>query len=363
MMHDLLKNYNTYGNFMRDNYFVQAFAELPSARVLDLTISDIKRDADFLERLLEVEENDLELIFRLERESPGTDYDPNGELPHTVFYRGRKAELTLWISLQQERIFVEALYNHRDDELVDWIKALYQKIKLECEKEKTTYFKVLSKSGFDYYTEDIEIKELELKVDEYYNDDFREVHDIIDESLKVDSSGLILLHGAPGTGKTSYIKYLLGNHEGRDFIFIPNDFVNELLQPNFISFLITNKNATLVIEDAEKVIISRESNSHNSVVSTILQLTDGLFSDFLNIKIICTFNTSIEKVDKALLRKGRMIAYYEFKALHAARADAMLEDMGHSPRGKDMTLAEIFNLEEREFEGNSRGPSIGFKKG
>lgn len=137
-MHDLLKNYNTYGNFMRDNYFVQAFGVMPSARVLDLTIADTEREPDFLDRLFRVEDNDLELVFRLERESPGSEYDPEGELPNTVFYRGTKSDLTLWVSLQPERIFVEALFNHRDEALVAWIKELYRDIKAECEILKNT---------------------------------------------------------------------------------------------------------------------------------------------------------------------------------------------------------------------------------
>lgn len=97
-----------------------------------------------------------------------------------------------------------------------------------------------------------------------------------------------------------------------------------MLHPDFISFLLKHQNAILIIEDAEKVLMSREQMNENSVVSTILQLTDGLFSDYLNIKIICTFNTSLDKIDKALLRKGRMIAYYEFKALIPEKANEIL---------------------------------------
>ena len=192
-----------------------------------------------------------------------------------------------------------------------------------------------------------------------YNDDFVEVNRLIEDALPTDKAGLILLHGSPGTGKTSYIKNLITKFNNLSFIFLQNEFINELLNPDFISFLLKNRNAILLIEDAEKVLTTREYSNENSVVSTILQLTDGLFSDYLNIKIICTFNTSIEKIDKALLRKGRMIAYYEFKPLAAEKASELLKSMGLEPTEDEMTLADIFNYRSKEFRAND-AKKIGF---
>ena len=127
-----------------------------------------------------------------------------------------------------------------------------------------------------------------------------------------------------------------------------------------MSFLLKNRNSILVIEDAEKVITTRENLSENSVVSTILQLTDGLFSDYLNIKIICTFNTNIDRVDKALLRKGRLIANYEFKPLSVEKSNELLKALGHHSNGADMTLADIFNMAEKAFDSTGHKKKIGF---
>jgi ATP-dependent 26S proteasome regulatory subunit len=104
---------------------------------------------------------------------------------------------------------------------------------------------------------------------------------------------------------------------------------------------------------------SREQKNESSVVSTILQLTDGLFSDYLNIKIICTFNTSINKIDSALLRKGRMIAYYEFKALEKEKANTLLNTLDHEAADKALTLADIFNYENTTFSQTEKR-KIGF---
>jgi ATP-dependent 26S proteasome regulatory subunit len=172
-------------------------------------------------------------------------------------------------------------------------------------------------------------------------------------------AGIILLHGESGTGKTSYIKHLISKYQDKEFIFIQNDFVKDLLKPSFISFLLHNKNAILVIEDAEKVVVSRENSGNDSVVSTILQLTDGLFSDFLNIKVICTFNTNIDRIDKALLRKGRMIAKYKFSPLSAEKTTRLAQKLGHENVTGSLTLADIFEMDKRGFDNTVR-KGIGF---
>jgi len=50
-------------------------------------------------------------------------------------------------------------------------------------------------------------------------------------------------------------------------------------------------------------------------MANLLNLSDGLLSDCLHMQLISTFNTDIARLDKALLRKGRVIARYEFKPL------------------------------------------------
>jgi ATP-dependent 26S proteasome regulatory subunit len=81
----------------------------------------------------------------------------------------------------------------------------------------------------------------------------------------------------------------------------------------------------------------------------------------LNIKIICTFNTDIEKVDKALLRKGRMIASYEFKPLSKEKANKLLSSWGYTPADKEMVLADLFNMDKKGFENSKNLKKIGFK--
>ena len=63
-------------------------------------------------------------------------------------------------------------------------------------------------------------------------------------------------------------------------------------------------------------------------VSALLNITDGLLSDWLNIQLICSFNSDISKIDSALMRKGRLIAKYEFKELEVEKANALSLKLG-----------------------------------
>jgi hypothetical protein len=66
-----------------------------------------------------------------------------------------------------------------------------------------------------------------------------------------------------------------------------------ITNPGLISILIENPNSIFVIEDAEKIVIDRETDG-NSPVAAILNISDGLLADCLNIQIIYSFNTNIE---------------------------------------------------------------------
>ena len=83
----------------------------------------------------------------------------------------------------------------------------------------------------------------------------------------------------------------------------------------------------------------------------------------LNIQIICSFNTDISKVDSALMRKGRMIAKYEFKELEVNKAQALSNKLSFKTIiSKPMTLTEIYNQEEMSFVEKNERVAIGFRR-
>ena len=256
---------------------------------------------------------------------------------------------------------VKFLFKNTAIHQVEDIIAQIRKFK---EKKKRNQPKILllvqTHCGID--TSTLSISKPKLSLDDNYNDDFKEIHRTIMKRLsKKNDKGLVLLHGKPGTGKTSYIRYLI-SMVNKDIIFLPPNMANAITNPELMSTLIDHSNSIFIIEDAENIVIDREKNEH-SPVSALLNLSDGLLSDCLNIQIICSFNTDIAKVDSALLRKGRLIAKYEFKPLEVPKAQALSNKLSYKTIiSKPMTLTEIYNQDSMSFEQQKERVEIGFRR-
>ncbi|MEN8118711.1 MAG: AAA family ATPase [Bacteroidota bacterium] len=216
-----------------------------------------------------------------------------------------------------------------------------------------------SEYGFDFRR--FNIKKQDIDIATNYNDDFIEVNSTINGFLNTNkSNGLILLHGKYGTGKTSYIRNLM-NTVNKRFIFLPLDMMDTISNPNFLPFISQYRNSVLVLEDCETLIKPRDGGRIDNALVNLLNLGDGLLSDALAIKIVCTFNADLKQIDQAILRKGRLIARYEFKELKSIKAKALALKLGiKSDINKSLTLAEIYNLEKKDFSKLNSDNKIGF---
>jgi hypothetical protein len=211
-------------------------------------------------------------------------------------------------------------------------------------------------------TEEYEMNVPDIDLELNYGTNFVKIHELIIKRLNApQDKGIILFHGDPGTGKTSYIKYLTRLITDKEILFIPPAMAESLSEPSIIPFLMEHKNSILIVEDAERVIADREGNGSSVGVSNILNLTDGILGDCLNIQVIATFNMKREKIDQALLRKGRLIAEHKFEKLSVDETNRLLEHLNKEKRvDKGMTLADIYNIDEEIYKTENNKNSIGF---
>ena len=224
------------------------------------------------------------------------------------------------------------------------------------------YLVVQTRTGFDL--EEFDIKNPKIDLELNYGENFADVNKkIVTELSKKKNKGLVLLHGEPGTGKTTYIKWLVGQlNKNKKVIFVPPFLTESITSPEFIPFLARYTDSVLVIEDAERVVSDRVSGSGSSIgVSNILNMTDGIMGDVMNIQIICSFNMHRNKIDPALLRKGRLIAEHKFDTLDVKSTNNLLKHLGHEQTStKSMTLADIYNIDEKEFITDNGNQKVGF---
>ena len=359
-MSELLKAFDSYNDFERNSYFTLLYDTISSTLSLEVPLEESKENMDEVLKLIDLTNNNYELVFKDWNTEDSSNSDFDKDFAYQLLFKSIDKKSTIWISLEHDTLSIDFLYDCKDADLENWIIEINHELRKKFGLSRTPVFKVLTKAHSNFHTEDVRTEEVQINLKDNYNEDFIEVSNKIDEAISAKESGLILLYGTPGTGKTTYIKSLItDHHKEANFIFVQNEFVNNLLDPDFISFLLKQRNSILIIEDAEKVITSRESLKEESVVSTILQLTDGLFSDYLNIKIICTFNTSLSKIDTALLRKGRLISMYEFKALSIQKTNNLLKTLGHVKSEKELSLSDIFNKDYKAYS-NIEKSKIGF---
>ena len=167
------------------------------------------------------------------------------------------------------------------------------------------------------------------------------------------TNGLTIFEGKPGTGKTFYLRHLMGElKESHRFYFIPTASMGILSKPDFIGFWAdqrqqhSDKKFVVILEDSDAALMTRGTDNREQV-SALLNLSDGMLADFLRLQIICTINCSAADIDPALLRPGRLLCHRIFGRLDYAQAACLAESLGRKlPQPRDYSLAEIFAGED-----------------
>lgn len=262
---------------------------------------------------------------------------------------------------KKERTTTPSIYSNVSENIYrNFINELILLGKPEKEIFNNIRLITVSKSG--YSTVNFELPKQKMDIELNYGSHFTNVHNkIITQLNKPNGKGLVLLHGTPGTGKTHYLKYLASKIKDKRVIFVPPHLADFITSPEMTPFLIENSDSILFIEDAERVITDRNTGG-TAGVSNILNITDGILSDMLNIQIVATFNMDKKKIDEALLRKGRLIAEHKFDKLSVEESNKLIRHLKINDfvAIKPMTLSEIYNVNEEEFKSDTQS-RIGFK--
>jgi ATP-dependent 26S proteasome regulatory subunit len=133
---------------------------------------------------------------------------------------------------------------------------------------------------------------------------------------------------------------------------VPSDMINNLSHPTLISLLASRPNSLLIIEDAEGS-LSRSRTSDQSVAN-LLNLSDGLLGDGIQVQILATFNCPLTSLDSALLRPGRLVVQYCFPStLNIENARSLAQSIGVSKTdqiNEPLSLANIYAMKDEKIE-------------
>lgn len=283
---------------------------------------------------------------------------PIGRLKISTAYIELPQSIFLYMCNHQG--YVELFYDHTTNK--GEIEKI-QSIIFDCVKKVGDEKKVgliVCDSGGSLEVREFIIANQYNDINDLYNDDFHSFHEQMLEKLQNrKANGVALLHGVPGTGKSSYIRHLIGAVK-KNFIYLPSSLANHIGQPSFLHFLSKHSNSILIIEDAEELLMKRRTDS-KPAISNLLNLSDGLLSDCLRIQVIATFNCDYSKIDDAFLRKGRVLGRYCFESLCVHKANSLLRKLEFNfETNMPMTLAEIFNHTDKDYSINIKRTPLGF---
>lgn len=162
---------------------------------------------------------------------------------------------------------------------------------------------------------------------------------------------IILLHGEPGTGKTTAIRSLIREWKGWCFpqyiadpelLFRGSSYLLEVIGTD--SEVIKDNTWRLIIaEDSDEFLRVSARKEAGAALGRLLNLSDGILGQGSNTLILLTTNERLDKLHPALVRPGRCLAQIEFTKFSPTESANWLAD-GIAIPTEPKTLAELIEL-------------------
>lgn len=246
---------------------------------------------------------------------------------------------------------VDGLEVYTYDDYEDLYKELQSNMTTQVLDDDKNEVGILVRGTMGYTMSYLQFKKMDIDITKTYNDDLP--IEAVSNFINNENTGLCLFYGEPGTGKSTFIKYLIQEYK-KHFIILNADILYDSTSNSLISEFIENKDAIYIIEDCEKLLVSRD-NQQNPLISAFLNMTDGILAEVISCKFICTFNTALTNIDNALLRKGRLKLKYEFKKLSKDKVHELIPELN-----EDMSVADVFNYKKENDFSKKITRKIGF---
>lgn len=267
---------------------------------------------------------------------------------------GKYSELTFMrnnslfsLTLKNNVLSMSVFSNHEDE------YNLFHQLKDEfiVKDNKDCVFSITNEDGC-LSIKNVGIVKLPLIEENYHENvisDYKYVCEVFNSPSP--SGRICILNGPPGTGKSSLIKSALSDINGI-FVIIPSNMIDVLDKPDFLPTLIDTKNTynkpiILIVEDGDSALVPRKSNNM-SLISSILNLSDGIVGSIVDIRIFITTNSNIKDIDEAVSRPGRLCKNISIDPLEYEFANKVykrLTDESKNLEKNDFyTLAEVYAI-------------------
>lgn len=241
----------------------------------------------------------------------------------------------------EDYLISEVLFYFKNSENREKIENIIEDLSTSIldSSESVNKINILSSNAGVLDLDSIQIDNIE-DIDLFYQENVIKSINKTIKCLKKQNSGLSIIRGEIGTGKTSIAKYIAQQLD-EITIFIPINFIEQSINnPDFRNFLKKYKKVLIVVDDCD---FFNFLGKNNFLASNILQLVDGVLSDLISVQVLLIFNVDSDyQIDQVYEDANCLVDIIEIDTLCGEKATELSKHLNHNRKYKsDTKLIDI----------------------
>lgn len=228
--------------------------------------------------------------------------------------------------------------NKVDINYINDLLFLFNSCIINFEQEDINKVNILSLNlNNEFELDPIEINEIDnSNIKLYYNFDFQTKLKKVSKKINKNNKGISIFYGERGCGKTTFLSQVMRKVNKRVIYIPPNLAEHTINSIDLTNFLKRYNNSVIVIDDSE-LFINRIHQKSNIYVNNLLQLTDSIISESLNVNIILVANLKEDEIDTDIFESNSLINKVKFGKLSSKKSKKLSKILENKNKFKSST--------------------------